>query len=267
MKKHKDKRKHDEEHGKVLSGVAGSLEEAFSEDINEINEDDVIVVDVPKRRSSEKGRKAVAFTAGLLTIIFAVIGLITVITGVAGLVSDIANQTSLKNEFTLYLYPVTATDPPSFEDVSTLPNTTIIKAAVSKIMLTGDMSNYEEDSGVIYIPEFDIETVAKSIFGSGITITHQTVGHVDDLATYITEKKAYEVSSSERVPNYYPVITSLSNVGETYTLSVEYHTPSVSIPGLVREHQASKRMTYVITKSGDKKTITSISLEEVIGQH
>lgn len=251
------------ESSNVLHGLAGSLEEAFSEDLSEISEDDVIVVDVPEKPKRKKGKRIAAFMAGVLVLVLAVVGLVNIIIGSVNMINDIADKTALKNEFALYLYPVVATDPPSFEKAETLTNSVIIKAAISKILLTGDTSNYDVDTGVMYIPEFDVETNAKNIFGNSITFEHQTVGHVEDLATYFPEKKAYMVSSSSRIPNYFPVVTEISNIGETYTLTIDYYPPSVSIPGLDREQTSVKTMTYVITKSGDKKTITSIAIKKV----
>lgn len=248
---------------KVLHGLAGSLEEAFSEDVSEIEQDDVIVVDVPERKHKGIAKKVAYFLVGLLVIVFAVVGVVNTVIAASGAINRMANQTDLKEEFALYLYPIVATDPPSFEDASTLTQSTIIKAAVSRILLTGDTSNYETDTGVMYIPEFDVETAAKNIFGNSIEVTHQTVGHVQDLATYNSEKKVYIVADTNRVPNYYPQVSKIENVGETYTLTVDYYPPTVSIPGLVTDHVSSKSMTYVITKSGDKKTIASIALDKV----
>ena len=82
------------------------------------------------------------------------------------------------------------------------------------------------------------------------------------LATYNSEKGIHR-GRHKPDPNYYPVVSKISNVGETYTLTVDYYPPTVSIPGLVNEQVSSKSMTYVITKSGDKKIITSIALDKV----
>ena len=248
---------------KVIHGLVGSIEEAFSEDISEMEQDDVVVADVPGRFNTEKIKKVLCFIVGLVIILFALIGFINTTTAVGSFVNDIAGRTALKNEFALYLYPVVATDPPSFEDASTLNNSTIIKIAISKILLTGDTSNYQNDTGVLYIPEYDVETTAKNIFGNSIEITHQTVGHVEDLATYMADKKAYVVASTKRMPNYYPQVTTIENVGETYTLTVDYYPPSVSMPGLADDTESSKSMTYVIEVSGDRKTIKSIALNNV----
>lgn len=258
-KKDRIKKKHDDG---ILHGLAGSIEEAFAEDTSEIQQDDIIVVDVPEKKGNKKGKKVLFFIAGLTIIIFAILGIISTTITISGVISDISNQTALKNELTLYLYPIVATDPPSFDKTESLTSSSIIKAAISRIRLTGDMSKYQREDGLIYIPEFDVETNAKSIFGSAVQFEHRTVGHIDDLATHIPDKKAYAVADMQLVPNYSLKITDLSNIGETYTVTVDYYPPAVEIPGLDRKPESSKTMIYTIVKSGDKKTITSLKLVE-----
>lgn len=261
-KKDRIKKKHDDG---ILHGLAGSIEEAFSEDTSEIQQDDIIVVDVPEKKGNKKGKKIFFFIAGLTVIVFAVLGIISTVITVSGAISDIANQTALKNELTLYLYPIVATDPPSFDKAESLTSSSIIKAAVSRIRLTGDMSKYQSEEGLIYIPEFDVETNAKSIFGGAIQFEHRTVGHIDDLATYVPDKKAYAVADMQMVPNYSLEITELSNIGETYIVTVDYYPPAVDIPGLEKKPESIKTMIYTIVKSGDKKTITSLEMVESMG--
>lgn len=260
-KKDRIRKKRDESN--VIHGLAGSLEAAFSEDVSELEEDDVIIVEVPEKSGRTKHNRILYFLIGFIIIVFAIVGIVNTVIAAKDLISDIADNTALRNEFTLYLYPVVATDPPTFENADTLQNSTIIRTAISKILLTSDLSNYESDTGVLYIPEFDVETAAKSIFGTGITIEHETVGNVQDRATYSTEKKAYGVANSTATPNYIPKITDMTNVGETFTLKVEYYPLSVDIPGLENKATSVKTMTYVIARSGEKMTITSIALDSI----
>ena len=56
---------------KVLHGLAGSIEEALSEDPSEIEQDEVIVVDVPEHRHKGLAKKIAYFVVGLLIIVFA----------------------------------------------------------------------------------------------------------------------------------------------------------------------------------------------------
>ncbi len=258
-KKDRIRKKHDDG---ILHGLAGSLEEAFSEDTSEIQQDDIIVVDVPERNNSKKSKRVLFFIAGLTIIIFAILGVISTVITISGIASDIANQTAFKNDLTLYLYPIVATDPPSFDNVENLTSPTIIKASIARIRLTGDMSKYQREDGVIYIPEFDVETSAKSIFGGAVKFEHRTVGHIDDLATYIPDKKAYAIDDMQFIPNYSLKISSLQNVGETYTVTVDYYPPAIDIPGLNKEPESTKTMIYTIVMSGDKKNITSLKMAD-----
>ena len=63
---------------KVLHGLAGSIEEALSEDPSEIEQDEVIVVDVPEHRHKGLAKKIVYFVVGLLIIVFAVVGAVRI---------------------------------------------------------------------------------------------------------------------------------------------------------------------------------------------
>lgn len=64
---------------KVLHGLAGSLEEAFSEDVSEIEQDEVIVVDVPERKHKGIAKKVAYFLVGLLVVIFAAVGIVNTV--------------------------------------------------------------------------------------------------------------------------------------------------------------------------------------------
>ena len=261
-KKDRIKKKQDDS---VIHSFAGSLEQAFSEDLSELSgEEDVIVVDVPQKSpKTRKKHRTLYFIVGLLIVIFAVVGIVNTAIATVNGIQYVSNRTEEKNQFRLFLYPVVAIDPPSFEKTENIPNSIMINAALSKILLTQDTSKYNRDMGVIYIPEFDVETAAKSIYGGSITITHETVGSAQNEATYVPDKKAYSVSDSQRTPNYVPQITEISNVGETFTLTVEYYLPTVDIEGLSVKSESEKTMIYTVTKSGERMTITSISLKDV----
>lgn len=264
-KKKRVEKKQDTAKDKTIHTFAGSIEEALSEDIDELQpQEDVIVIDVPEK-PVQRSRlyRNIMFAVGLLVVIFAIIGVSNTVMFVADTVENIQNQTALKNELELYLYPAVSTDLPSFDKAENLPNSTIIKTAIAKILLTQDLSNYSSDIGVIFIPEFDVETAAKSLFGSSIVIEHESVGSIQDRATYLVEKRAYEVSNTTPTPNYIPKVANLSKVGETYTVDVEYYPLSVDIPGLDNKTISAKTMTYVITQSGEKKTIISVAIKEI----
>ena len=69
---------------KVLHGLAGSIEEALSEDPSEIEQDEVIVVDVPEHRHKGLAKKIAYFVVGLLVIVFAVVGAVNTVIAISG---------------------------------------------------------------------------------------------------------------------------------------------------------------------------------------
>ncbi|MBS7396881.1 MAG: hypothetical protein KIG32_00430, partial [Ruminiclostridium sp.] len=102
-KKNRKNKEHNEQKGeaKVINGLVGSIEEAFSEDISDIEQDDVVVADVPSRINTGKIKKVLCFIVGLVVIVFAVIGAVYTATAVGSFISNIAERTELKNEFAL----------------------------------------------------------------------------------------------------------------------------------------------------------------------
>lgn len=247
----------------VLHTLAGSLEEAFSEDFSEIDDDDVIMLEVADKKKKHTGKKAFFFATGLLVIVFTIVGIVTTIRACMDLAESIADNKAIKTEFALFLYPVVTTDPPEFADISKLPNATKIKAAISRILLKSDLSNYESDMGTIYIPSFDVENNAKSLFGYGCEITHETVGQMNYSYVYDAEKKTYAVQQDLNVANYWPQITDITSVGDMYTVTVAYMPPTTAIEGMEVELTPDKTMIYTISKSGDMKTIVSITFPTV----
>ena len=62
-KKNRKNKEHNEQKGeaKVINGLVGSIEEAFSEDISDIEQDDVVVADVPSRINTGKIKKVLCY--------------------------------------------------------------------------------------------------------------------------------------------------------------------------------------------------------------
>lgn len=248
-----------EKQNPVIRSLAGSLTEAFSEDFTEIADEDIIVCEIKEKPKKYSGKKAFYFMAGVLTILFAFVGLVTTIRGVIDFTQSIADNRALKTEFALFVYPAVATDIPTFDEIENLPQTTVIKAAIAKIMLLNDTSSYKSDVSTIFIPAYDIENTAKSLFGYGCVVEHQSVGLLDNRYEYNAETKTYSIPSNARIANYSPEITEISNVGDLYTLTVAYYPPSTVIEGMDIERKAGKVMTYVVSKTGDMKSIVSIT--------
>ena len=249
-----------------------SLSDALSEDLADISapepSDNAEGGDGEDAESEGGGSDAAAvqrpnrfyLVFAVFVIIMSVIGVISTVRFCAGVVSDIANQTELKNEIALFLYPVVTVDPPDCDSVDELPETIIVESAIWRIILTGDKSNYEKlYNTYMYVPAIDVEYSVRSIFGNSVDIVHQTVGTMDITFNYVAESNSYLVPIDPHYTAYSPRITEISNVGELYTVTVEYIPPSaLSVEGIDFEVTPAKTIVYTMSKSKNSATIHSI---------
>lgn len=201
-------------------------------------------------------------------IIMSIIGVYSTVRFVADGITEIANQTSLKNEIALFIYPVVAVDPPAFTTVEEMPSSVAVESALWRIILTGDTSNYEKlYNTYMYVPAVDVEFNIRSLFGNAVTITHQTVGSTGTAFTYNEDTNTYLVPISPRYTAYSPVITEISNVGELYTVRVKYMPPTaLAIEGINLQEGATKEMEYTLSKSKNSMTLHSIKNATSIGE-
>ncbi|MBO6230253.1 MAG: hypothetical protein J6O50_06775 [Ruminiclostridium sp.] len=196
----------------------------------------------------------------VFVIIMSVIGIISTVNFTANTISDIANRTDLKNELALFLYPVVCVDPPDCDSADELPSTIIVESAIWRIILTGDNTNYEKlYNTYMYVPAIDVEYSVRSIFGNSVKIEHQTVGTMDITFTYVEDMNSYLVPINPHYTAYSPRVTDVSNVGELYTVTVEYIPPSaLAVEGIEFEVGAQKTMVYTLSKSKSSTTLHSI---------
>ncbi len=200
-------------------------------------------------------------------IIMSLIGIVSTVRFIAGQIESIADQAPLKNEIALFIYPVVTVDPPEFQTAAEIPANVVIESAIWRIILTGDNTNYEKQYNTyMYVPAVDVEFAAHALFGSEAVITHQTVGNVGSAFTYEEEKNSYLVPISPRYTAYSPQITSVTNVGELYTVCVDYMPPAaLAVKGINLQNTSTKTMEYTLSRSKNSMTIHSIRNTTQIG--
>ena len=238
------------------------IAEALSENSDELateNKDTVDDGDETEEPSQLKPNKFFLVFA-VFIIIMSVVGIVSTFNFAAGIVSDIANRTDLKNELALFLYPVVCVDPPDCDTVDELPSTIIVESAIWRIILTGDTSNYEKlYNTYMYVPAIDVEYSIRSIFGNSVKIEHQTVGTMDITFTYAEDTNSYLVPINPHYTAYSPRIKEVSNVGELYTVTVDYLPPSaLAVEGIEFEVSSQKTMVYTLSKRRNGTTLHSI---------
>lgn len=246
---------------KIVTSLVGTINEVLNEDVEEINEEqpeaaaEEVIAEEPKARTN-KGFVAL----GIIIVVLAVIGLISTVNFTCNTASDIINQTALKQEIAQFVFPVVTANPPEFTDASELPSSTVINAAIWKVIFDGNTSNYETlYNYYMYVPEIDVEHAVRSLYGNGAKIEHQSIINLDYNFEYDAESKRYLVPISPRYTAYTPSISNITSVGDIYSATVEYIPVTAHIPGVEVETEPDKTMVYTISISRNVKTILSIS--------
>ena len=240
------------------------LDSAFDEDISEISEmTEIEEGDQPSDANSAKS-KVFNFIVGVFVIIMSVIGIISTVGFISDKVHSIMDNTEQKNEFAKFIYPVVICDPPAFDQTTKLKNETIISAAVWDIILYEDKSRYELDFDYYIVPEVDIDQHAAKLFGSGLTINHMTIASADISFYYDEEISSYRIPENPKFFKYSPYIDSISKVGESYTLTVGYVSPTPAWLTLTSDEAPSpeKYVDYVVQKRGNSYTLVAIKQSE-----
>lgn len=242
----------------TLIATMGSALGGDYEDVSEENEPEEATEHAEVKTEKRPNKFYLVFA--VFIIIMSIIGVYSSVRFIANGISEIANQTSLKNEIALFIYPVVTVDPPAFANVEELPSSVVVESALWRIILTGDNSNYEKlYNTYMYVPAVDVEFNIRAIFGNAVEINHQTVGSASTSFTYNEDTNTYLVPISPRYTAYSPVITDISNVGELYTVRVKYMPPTaLAIEGIKLHDEATKVMEYTLSKAKKSMTLHSI---------
>lgn len=239
--------------GKILNSLEGNVDEVEKELEGESEEESSAGFDPSS--ALMKNRK-VFFAVGIIIIFLAVVGLVNTVKFIVNTANDIANQTAIKNEFAEFIYPMVLIDSPAFENTETIPSSVVINAAIWRIIINGNTEKYENDGVNLTISEIDVESSAATLFGASVKVEHQTVTSGIDVFEYDQSLKSYIVPLSLNKNTYWPKISKLSSVGDTFTLTVDYMTPIMGIGN--EESTCIKQMTYTVSRNASAKTVKSV---------
>ncbi|MDR2558208.1 MAG: hypothetical protein LBC86_01490 [Oscillospiraceae bacterium] len=261
--------KEPKEQHRVITSLVGNLSHALEHEpigvVGEISEITEEKEPAEKYHDREKRPTKYRFFVifGLIVFWLAIMGTLSVVSTVREVVFNITNQTALKEEFELFLFPVVINDPPEFNSAEdNMPASVIISSAIWQIILIGDTSNYEQGFNTILIPENDVEAAVRSIFGWGFDIRHVSAGNIVSPFLYEAETKSYTVPENPPFFTFSPRVAEISSTGDVYRVVVEYIAPSPQfIAGIEYEALPVKTMIFTITRGRDRtKAIQSIEL-------
>jgi hypothetical protein len=256
--------KEPEQQHRVINSLVGNLSHALEENVAEIDE---MLEDNPQVKSyHDREKRPMKYRffliLGLLVFWLAIVGGIVTVRSIGEFVSDIANRTTLKEEFERFIFPVVIEDPPEFTSTENLQSRTAIASAIWQIILSGETARFERDreTGMVIVPESDVEAAVRGIFGAGFEIEHRNIDYFVLVFQYMPELKSYLVPENPSYFTFSPRVVAISNTGDTYRITVEYIAPTpLLIAGIEHEIMPVKSMIYTITRSRNRtKTIQAI---------
>jgi len=247
---------------RVINELFGSLEQEpdIESDIAELGTDG----EAAQAETVKPRRSRFFFGFGIFVIIMAIIGVISSVNFISGLAAQLADNTSLKTEFARFIYPVVVNDISPFEEADEIPDSSKISCSIWNILISGDTDEFENENGSLTIPEYNVNAACRDLFGSSVSINHQTVGTSEVRFTYDEESHAYSVTKNIRYLTYSPQIISMTNDGDVYTLIVGYLPPTLASVQGITGIQASpeKYMEYIIRRQDGDDTLMSVRFSD-----
>ncbi len=266
-KKRQDNEEKKKAQEEKLENIKYMLDDALSEDAEEmaalVQSEPQPEIAVEKDPQGIKRKLYMVFGAAI--IILAVIGLISTINFSVKKINEFADNTHQKNEFARFIYPIVICDPAPFDQTVRLRSDTMITAAIWDIILYEDKSKYEKDFDYIIVPELDVEQHATKLFGSGQSFKHESILSADIQFYYEEDIKSYRIPENPKYFTYSPYIEDITRVGESYTITVGYVSPTPAWLTLTSDEppQPEKYVEYVVSVRNGEYTLVAIQESDI----
>lgn len=217
-------------------------------------------IEMPVSTDVKGGKRRLYMLLGIVITLLAAVGLVSTVRFSVDKIKAFADNTQQKTEFAKFIYPIVICDPAPFDQTVKLRSDTMLTAAIWDIILYEDKSKYESDFDYIIVPEVDVEQHATKLFGSGLSFSHESILGPDIQFYYEEEIKSYRIPSNPRYFTYSPYIEDITRVGESYTLTVGYVSPTPAWLTLTSDEAPlpEKYVDYVVSKRGNEYTLVAI---------
>lgn len=262
----KPRKKQDKE---SIDNIKRMFDEALDENREELSELTEAPAEPEMPESNPEGfRRKLYMLFGVVVTILAIVGLVSTIGFAVDKVKAFADNTQQKNEFAKFVYPIVICDPAPFNQTIKLRSDTMITAALWDVILYEDKTKYETEFDMIIVPEVDVEQHCTKLFGTGLSVEHQSVLGADIQFYYDETIKSYRVPSNPKFFTYSPYVEEITRVGERYTLLVGYVSPTPAWLTLDENDEpvSDKYMEYIVSKRGDEMTLVAIQESSKKGQ-
>lgn len=262
-----DRQRKKQEHDSIesIKKMFGEALDESKEELAEFTDEEPAAPDGPVA-NPEGIRRKLYYLFGVVITLLAIVGLVSTINFSIDAVKNFADNTQQKNEFAKFVYPIVICDPAPFDLTVKLRNDTLITASIWDIILYEDKSKYDADFDMMIVPEVDVEQHGTKLFGTGLSFEHQSILGTGVEFYYDESIKSYRVPSNPKYFTYSPYIEEISRVGERYTLTVGYVSPTPAWLTLTDqdEPEPEKYVEYIVSKRGNEMTLVAVQQSDKV---
>lgn len=261
-----EKKKPEKKLDESIENIRRMFDDALGEQTEELAELTMAEPEPEMPDLGKGGKRKGYLILGAIMMILAVIGLFSTVNFTVDKVKAFADNTQQKTEFARFIYPVVICDPAPFGQSVKLRSDTVITAAIWDIILYEDKSKYDSDFDMIIVPELDVEQHAAKLFGTGLSIKHQSILGADIQFYYNEDIKSYRIPANPKYFTYSPYIEDITRVGESYTITVGYVSPTPAWLTLTGDEtpKPEKYVNYIVQKRGDEYTLLGIQQSDKV---
>lgn len=219
-----------------------------------------------RRAPTRKGKVSSAILGGFF-LLFVIVGLVATVRQVWKFGADVVNQTKLKEELAVLVFPLVIVDVPEFDDPTKLDSSVIMSSSIWKFIIDKtDKSTYRRnDLGMVEVPNVDIEHEVRRLYGSEVEIVHQSMDDGIIQMSYSETSNNYYVETVPHSLPYTPRVDDIVKDGDIYTLRVSYLLPDVlwNLADIKSTQVPDKVMEYRLQKTDKDYQVLSVKLLEV----
>lgn len=219
--------------------------------------------DSAKKAAAKKRRRkySAAVPLGGFFILMAMIGVITVAVFGVRATESLIDNSKQKEEFADIILPVLMFDPVPFEDPNEMGELALLRSSIWSAVISNNDKYSIGDGNMVSVPKSDVDVACASLFGSSVTLNHQSFEDYLSLYSFDEETQTYYVPVDANIL-YTPQVEEISRNGDIFELTVGYLAPDnqwmQSIKGEKSDPTPSKYMIYELKKVEDHYQLVAI---------
>lgn len=215
------------------------------------------------QQPKKQRKRRYAVPIGGVFVVLAVIGVITVIIAAVWFSISMLDNQREKEQFSDKILPVVMFDPAPFESPSDIPMSQLLLSSMWATLSSDRATTYtySEDTAALMVPASDLEVAARSLFGDGVSLEHETF--TDFATTYVYDEESnmynFPVADSQLYV-FTPEIKEITKNGEYYNLLVYYQSPPDAWTTIFKGATGGyeKHMIYVMKQTDNGWNIVKI---------